>query len=238
MNHNTQSKEEAKKAYASKEIQCNLLGSSLMDCETIKSTGDKNDEYRIDITGDVKDLIIGPQVHYEGNNQVYNICSSPIPFNINIHGATLILDPSNSQEIISRNSESVEYTKLSTNGLSWHSVQTECNEETRNNRSVQETVVKNLNEDTSQYSKIQKPSISENDDILDDWNPLCETDYFSIKKDNARKKAYSFNGFVPTLYCSDKVGKHASKTTRRSCGRGKILYGPVCIGRHFVINDR
>ena len=65
MNHNTQSKEEAKKAYASKEVQCNLLGSSLMDCETIKPTGDKNDEYRIDIMGDVKDLIIGPQVHYE-----------------------------------------------------------------------------------------------------------------------------------------------------------------------------
>ena len=59
------SEEEAKKAYASKEVQCNLLGNSLMDCETIKPTGDKNDEYRIDIMGDVKDLIIGPQVHYE-----------------------------------------------------------------------------------------------------------------------------------------------------------------------------
>merc|ERR1712126_266783 len=130
------------------------MGTSLMDCETIKPTGDKNDEYRIDIMGDVKDLIIGPQVYYEGNNQVYNISSSPIPFNINIHGATLILDPSNSQEIISRNSEAIENTKISTNGFSWHSVQKQRNEETQKVSSGQETVVKNLNKDMSQLSKI------------------------------------------------------------------------------------
>ena len=170
--------------------------------------------------------------------QVYNISSSPIPFNINFHGATFILDPNNSQEIISSNSEGVEYTKMSTNGFSCHSVQTKCNKETRTNSSGQETVVKNLNEDKPQFSKIQTPSISKNEDVFDDCNPLCEAEYFSAQNDNARKKAYSFNGFVPTLYCCDEVGKHTSKITRRGCGRGKILYGPVCIGRHFVINDR
>ena len=171
MNHNTQSKEEAKKAYASKEVQCNLTNNSLKDCETTKSIGDKNDEYRVDIMGDVKDLIIGPHVHYEGNNKVYNISSSPIPFNINFHGATFILDPINSQEIILRNSEAIEYTKMSTNGFSWRSVQTECNEETRKDISGQETANKNLNKDMAQFSKIQKPSICKNGGDFYHWNP-------------------------------------------------------------------
>ena len=45
MNHNTHSKEEAKKAYASKEVQCNLLGNSLMDCEVTKHIVDRNDDH-------------------------------------------------------------------------------------------------------------------------------------------------------------------------------------------------
>ena len=165
MNRKTPSKEEVKKFHASKEVQCNLTNNSLKDCEN------KNDEYRIDIRGNVNDLMIGPQVNYQGNNQVYNISSSPIPFNINFHGVTFILDPINSQEIILRNSEAIQYTKMSTNGFSWHSVQTECNEETRKDSYDQETVIKNLNKDIPQFSKIQKPSICKNGGDFYHWNP-------------------------------------------------------------------
>ena len=162
MNDHIRSQEEVTKGYASKEVQCNLANNSLKDCETIKPIGHKNDEYNIDIMGDVKDLNIGPHVRYEGNNAMYRISSSPIPFNINFHGATFILDPINFQEMILKNTEAMEYTKMSTNGFSWHSVQTECNEKTRKDSSSQETAVKNLNNDMAQFSKIQKPSICKN----------------------------------------------------------------------------
>ena len=91
--------------------------------------------------------------------------------NINFHGATFILDPINFQEMILKNTEAMEYTKMSTNGFSWHSVQTECNKETRKDSSGQETAVKNLNKDMAQSSKIQKPSICKNGGDFFHWNP-------------------------------------------------------------------
>ena len=100
-----------------------------------------------------------------------------------------------------------------------------------NAKSSQETIADNINENISNATKIEQ------EDIFDDWDPYEEEDRFSDL--NTTSSSFSsFNGFVPTLYCCDVVGRNKDMSNKRGCGRGKILYGPVCIGRQFIISDR
>ena len=105
-----------------------------------------------------------------------------------------------------------------------------------NAKSSQETIADNITENVSQSIKEQQ------DDIFDDWDPYEEADRLSVLNEkrfrNKSSSFSSFNGFVPTLYCCDVAGRNKSISNKRGCGRGKILYGPVCIGRQFVISDR
>ena len=105
-----------------------------------------------------------------------------------------------------------------------------------NAKSSQETIADNINENISNSTQNQQ------DDIFDDWDPYKEADRFSdLNEKRFRDKNSSFspfNGFVPTLYCCDVVGRNKNLSNKRGCGRGKIIYGPVCIGRQFIISDR
>ena len=116
------------------------------------------------------------------------------------------------------------------------SMQKKVERRNANAKSSQETIADNINENISNASKIEQ------EDVFDDWDPYEEVNRFSDLNDrkfrNKSSSFSSFNGFVPTLYCCDVVRSNKDMSNKRSCGRGKILYGPVCIGRQYVISDR
>ena len=173
MDRNNRTRAEVKRVYTSKETQCNLIGNTLVDCNTMQPLPYKSDEYNIDITGDVNDLYVGPQFHPKENEQFFPEYLSQIPFNISLHGTTYLLDPGVSRQIISANPKIMKNVEIGT----------ESNFEPR--------------------SQIE----------------------------------YIINGFVPTFRCSQIVGKNKDGVMRSQLEPGKVIYGPVCIGRQLIINE-